>query len=185
MSRAYLLLALVGLLVATGYGGYRKGYSSADTKARLAATQAKLDNAEEVAKRLRNAISQAETVAAQDREIMLAGDARVAEVRTVFRTIDREVTRYVHAHAADAVPCLDARGLCLWRAINAGNIEDAACDGVDAGPVSKATATAGVGQGAGPAGGSPALGATVPRVAGGGGDVGRVDAGRPPYWGWR
>lgn len=177
LSPAAGLLVLVCLLAAAGVVGYHKAYHKGY---QAHATKAKAD----LADHLGRAIEQANQVAAQDREIMLAGDARLARVRTEFRTIDREVTVYVRENP-DAVPCLDARGLCLWRAINAGHIEAAACDNVDDGQVPGGAVAADLGQGPGPAGGSQTPGGAVPRAAGGGGDVGRVDAGKPPYWGWR
>lgn len=173
MSPVAGVVVLICLLAGTGVVGYRKGYEAH-------VTQAKAD----LADHLGRAIAQANDLAAQDREIYAAGDARLAQVRTEFRTIDRKVTVYVRENP-DAHPCLDARGMCLWRTINAGHIEAAACDGVDAGQVPSDPAAAAVGQGSGSAGGSPAPGRAVPRTQGGGGDVGRVDAGKPPYWGWR
>lgn len=170
--RPWLLLALFGLLVATAAVGHRQGY-----KAATQAAQA------EQAAHLRNAIAQAEAIAAQDRAIYAAGDARAARVQHVFEAIDREVIRYVQAHPL-AVECLDADGLRLWAAANAGDIEGAPGDGGDAGPLpGDAAATEGHNRtdaAGGPRGAGEAL-SPAPRR---GADVGRLDAG-PPHWGFR
>jgi len=189
MSRPWLLLALFGLLVVVGAAGYRQGHKAATTQAQ-AEQAAHLRNAiAEQAAHLRNAIAEAEAIAAQDREIYAAGDARVARVDTVFRTIDREVVRYVHTHPL-ATDCLDADGLRLWAAANAGDVEDAAGDSGDAGPLpGDAAGTEGRDR-PGAAGGSRGAGAPVSPATGRGADLGGLDAGsvartQPPHWGFR
>ncbi len=173
MSRAYLLLILFGLLVAIGAVGYRQGYRAATTQAEA-----------EQAAHLRNAIAQAEAIAEQDRAIYAAGDARVARVQRVFQTIDREVIRYVQAHPL-AVECLDADGLRLWTAANAGHLAATSGDSRDAGPLPGDAAAAEGYDRPDAAGGSRGAGAAVSPTPGRGRDVGGVDAGKPPHWGWQ
>ncbi len=173
MSRAWVHLIPVALLVATGVTGYIQGHKAATTAAEA-----------EQAKHLRNAFAQAEALAAQDREIITAGDARVARIQRVFQTIDREVIRYVQTHPL-AADCLDADGLQLWTAANAGAVPPGASDGAQPGPLPGDAAGAKGRDGAGPAGGPRGAGAAVSQPARGGRDVGRLDVGQPPHWGWQ
>lgn len=68
---------------------------------------------------LQRAIEQANAIAEQDREVLQTYEAQATRTRTVFRNLTREVIRYVQSHP-DPVQCLDADGLRLWRAANAG-----------------------------------------------------------------
>lgn len=171
---AYSALGALGLAAVTGVLGYRAGHDEAVTQAQA-----------EQAAHLRRAIAQAEDIAAQDREIYAAGDARVARIQRVFQTIDREVIRYVKTHPL-AADCLDADGLQLWTAANAGALPTGAGDGAQPGIVPGQPAAAERRDGAGTAGGPRGPGEAVSRAAQSGGDVGGVDVGiRPPFWGWR
>ncbi len=170
--RPWLLLALFALLVATAAVGHRQGYQAATQAAQA-----------EQATHLRNAIAQAEAIAAQDRAIYAAGDARLARVGTVFRALDREVNRYVKKHPL-AVECLDADGLRLWAAANAGTEPTAAGDSGDPGPLPGDAAAAQGHDRPDAAGGPRRAGEALSQAPGGSADLGRVDAGRP-HWGWR
>lgn len=171
---AYAALAAIGIAAATGVMAYRSGYDAAVLKAQA-----------EQAKHLRNAIRQADEIAAQDREIITAGDARVARVETVFRTLDREVIRYVKKHPL-ATDCLDADGLRLWASLNAGDADAlAAGDGADPASLPGAPAAADRGDRPGSAGGPRPAGEVVSPAARRGADLGGLDALRPPSWGWR
>lgn len=64
------------------------------------------------------AIAQAAELAEQDAEVLRHAEVRVAATETRFRTINREVIRYVQTH--DPVDCLDADGLRLWQDANTG-----------------------------------------------------------------
>lgn len=66
------------------------------------------------------AIEQAAEQSRQDGEILTHHETRVAATQTRFRTLTREVIRYVQARP-DPVDCLDADGLRLWAAANAGD----------------------------------------------------------------
>lgn len=169
---AYAALAAIGIAAATGVMAYRSGYDAAVLKAQA-----------EQAKHLREAIRQADEIAAQDREIYAAGDARQARIETVFRTLDREVIRYVQTHA-DAADCLDGYGMRLWSAANAGRAPTVSGDGAQPGALPGGAAAAALGPGAGPAGGSHGAGGVVSPPAQRLPDAGGVGAGRP-FWGWR
>lgn len=102
MPQLYLIAAAVVALV-SGLAGWTVAGWRCDA-ARLASVA--------------RAVDQAEALAAQDREVLTAGAAQAVRTETVFRTLDREVVRYVQTPAADR-PCLDADGLRLWAAANA------------------------------------------------------------------
>lgn len=110
LPNPYVLLALLIALVAQDVAVYRAGVKhSADACAtdKLAAVQ--------------RAIAQADAVAQQDAQVMAAHEQARERIRTVFQPIRREVIRYVQTHAGAADPvCLDADGVRIWRAANAG-----------------------------------------------------------------
>jgi hypothetical protein len=86
----------------------------------------------------------------------------VAQTDAVFDQIDMEVKKYEQSHPAAAGCGLDADGLRLWRAANAGTEPDDA--GQSDASVSQGTAPAGQRQGAGPAGQPHAGGTDLPQV---------------------
>lgn len=106
------------LLLVLGIGAYAMGHrhaSNACAAERLAA--------------LSRAITQAERLAREDAEVMAAHVEQAEQVRVVYRTITSEVKRYVDTHPDVARCGLDADGLRLWNAANAGT------QPVPAGPV--------------------------------------------------
>lgn len=109
MGHAYLLLAL--LATVAGAGAY--GYTAGGDAARAVAERDKHAS-------LIRALSQAEELARQDAEVLATHEVAAERIRTVFQSIDREVIRYVATHSADPV-CLDAAGVRLWAAANAGD----------------------------------------------------------------
>lgn len=113
-------LILVVFLLALGVGAYGLGRVHANN-ACAAQTLAAVERA----------IAQAEQLAREDAEILRADIERQERVRTRFRTITREVVRYVETHP-DRRECLDADGLRVWNAANAGDFAPAA-GGVRAG----------------------------------------------------
>ena len=64
------------------------------------------------------AIKQAAEIAAQDAEILGHAEVRAAATEARFRTINREVIRYVDTH--DPVDCLQPDGVRVWNDANAG-----------------------------------------------------------------
>jgi hypothetical protein len=125
-----LLAALVGL--------YMIGHTDGMAKAERTAKVALVDS-------LRRAIDQAAEIAAQDAEILRADVTRQARVVTQFQIIDREINRYALTHW-DALDCLDAGGMRLWRAAARGDareITTAASDDVDPVPADAAGAPIG------------------------------------------
>ena len=126
-----LLAALVGLYMI----GHTDGMAKAERTAKVA-----------LAEHLQRAIDQAAEMAAQDAEILRADVTRQARVVKQFEIIDREVSRYALAHL-DALDCLDAGGMRLWRAAargDAGEITAAAPGDADLVPAD--VAGAGIGE---------------------------------------
>lgn len=146
-----LLLALLALLGA-GAAGYKSGYTHAENAA-----------AADKAAALTRAIAQADAVAQQDAEVLGGHETQNERIRTVFRTIHDEVTRYVETHAA-AGDCLNADGLRIWRDANAGRVEAATAPQPDYALRGPATAT--LGARPGPARQPRADGGAVPRLQG-------------------
>lgn len=113
LANPYVLLGLLAAFLFVGAAGYKAGYKHAENAA-----------AADKAAALTRAIAQADAVAQQDAEVLGGHEAQKERIRTIFRTIHDEVTRYVETHAA-AGDCLDADGLRIWRDANAGRIEAA------------------------------------------------------------
>lgn len=167
---ARILLGLIGLLAAL-IGMYQIGRTDG-----INATQRKAEAAQ--AASLRRAFAQAEEVARRDAEILNTHTAREASTRIVYRTLNQEANRYALNHRDD--PCgLDADGLRLWTAANAGTLiaapaatqPDAALPG---------TGAARIGRVGGVAGESHRRGAGVPDLPGtpaGAGGVGEISPG--------
>lgn len=65
------------------------------------------------------AIEQAQAIATQDAELLTNHETRATATETRFRTIHREVIRYVQNHP-QPVDCLDADGLRIWSDANTG-----------------------------------------------------------------
>lgn len=101
--QAALLSMLLGLLA--GFGG---GWN-------VAAWRADSEKLDAVAR----AIRQADSLAAQDREVLVAHETGAERIRTVYRSLKKEVIRYVALHHDDP-DCLDADGLRVWTLANAG-----------------------------------------------------------------
>ncbi|MDP2786626.1 MAG: hypothetical protein Q8O79_00905 [Pseudomonadota bacterium] len=110
---------LVGLLavIAIPIGLYLLGQHDGRADERLTAEAAQ-------AVSLRRAISQAAEIARQDAEILNTHEARVESIHVVYRTLKQEASRYALGYQQthhDDDPCgLDADGLRLWTAANAG-----------------------------------------------------------------
>ena len=137
---------------------------------------------------LRRAIDQAAEIAAQDAEVLRGDVTRQARVVTQFKIIDREVSRYALAHW-DALDCLDAGGMRLWRAAARGDAGEitAAAPG-DADPVPADAAGTRIGETFRPAYQLRGRGTFVSPAAGALSIAGGVDAGTPttdkPAWAW-
>lgn len=108
LPNPYVILALVLALLAAGAGGYRAGARHADNACAAGKIAA-----------VSRAIEQANAIAEQDAAVLTAHEGEQSRIRTVFRTIHDEVTRYAEDHAG-AAECLDADGLRIWRSANAG-----------------------------------------------------------------
>jgi hypothetical protein len=105
-----LILAVVGGVLAmalAGGAGWQVATWRADAQ--------RVDSVE-------RAIAQAAEIAEQDADILRHAQGRAVATETRFRTINREVVRYVQNHS-EPVDCLDADGLRLWRDANTGAAE--------------------------------------------------------------
>ena len=110
MLNPYTLLAgLIALLVAAG-GGFYAGHRAASNACEAQKLQA-----------VGRAISQAKQVASEDAQVSRAYEGQREQVRTVYRTITKEVNHYVDTHPDSRGCGLDADGLRIWRAANAGD----------------------------------------------------------------
>lgn len=152
LANPYVLLGLLAAFLFVGAAGYKAGYRHAENAA-----------AADKAAALTRAIAQADAVARQDAEVLGGHETQKERVRTVFRTIHDEVTRYVETHAA-AGDCLDADGLRIWRDANAGRIEAASAPQPDYSLRGSAAAT--LGTRPGPARQPRADGGAVPGMPG-------------------
>jgi len=76
---------------------------------------------------LERAIEQANAQAEQDQAILTATAAKQAEIRTIYRTITKEVDRYAQARP-DSPDCLDDTGMRLWTAAATGQAPTPAPD---------------------------------------------------------
>lgn len=110
----WLLLGAVLLMAGLFTGGYLLGRDHAATACRADKSAA-----------LTRLIAEQARLAEQDREILLTHEARQVRIRTVFHTILQEAGRYALRHHDDSCG-LDADGLRLWRAANAGEAPPAA-----------------------------------------------------------
>lgn len=119
MTRTWIILAVAAAIAAAlvfcgySYRGYQcqvaaQGKEIEDGKAREASVQ--------------RAIEQANDIARQDAEVSAGYEQSRIELRTVYKTIAKERITYVEKHA-DLRDCgLDADGLRLWNAANAGTL---------------------------------------------------------------
>lgn len=129
LSRSLWLWGVVALIAATlAISGYVVGHRHAANAC-----------AAEKLRAVQRAIMQAEELQREDAEVLRSDIAMQERVRTEFRIITREVVRYVEAHP-DRRECLDADGLRIWNAANAGAAPSAA-GGVRAGMPGVATGT--------------------------------------------
>jgi len=161
LTNPYVLLALLLSLLAGGVAVYKMGYRHAEN-ACAAATAAALTRA----------IEQADAVAQQDAEVLVAHEHARERIRTVFQPIRERVTRYVETHAGAADECLDPDGLRIWRAANAGSAEAAAAPQPDYGLPGSSPTT--LGTRGGLAGQPRTDGGAVPRVPGAAAGAGGV-----------
>lgn len=158
---AVILIALTGMYQV----GHIDGVAEAERDAQAA-----------LAVSLRRAIDQAAEIARQDAEILGADVLRQARVVTQFKLIDREVNRYALTHR-DAVDCLDAGGLRLWRAAARGDAAEIATAAPGhAERFSAEVAGAGDGAGAGTTGQLHVGGAAVSPAARAFSNIGGVGA---------
>lgn len=143
----------------------------------LGQDDARTDCRAERGERLTRAIAQAEALARQDAEVLTAHETARTRVRATYIHLTREAHRYALDHRDS--PCgLDADGLRLWAAANAGDAEPLAA----AAPDYRLRDTAG--PGLGPAGGpadqsrrGDGAPARVPGAAPGAGGVGATMTG--------
>lgn len=107
----YLWAGIAALVVSALVSAYLLGSRHANDACAAAQLEA-----------VQRAIEQANQQALEDAEV-LRGHVEIQErTRTEFKTISREVIRYVETHP-NRVQCLDADGLRLWNAANAGSSE--------------------------------------------------------------
>lgn len=109
IANPWLILAAVLSLIGSLGGGYWWGTHA----------QANADKAEKLASVTR-AIEQANQVAVQDAEILAAADIKRANRRAIAQKLDEEIEKNVAANPAYSQCGLDADGLRLWNAANAG-----------------------------------------------------------------
>lgn len=149
----YLILSIIALVAGVYLVGRHNGAAAKVQQQRA-----------ELLEHTQRAIEQANELAEQDAQVFAATAVERERVRTVFQTIDREVIRYAQDHASDTGECLDADGLRLWHAANAGSAEAFAPAGKLDYTLSGRAAAAGLGQGDGPAGQPRRGGEAVPRL---------------------
>lgn len=152
LTNPYFLLGALLALALSAAAGYKAGYTHAENAA-----------AADKAAALTRAIAQADAIALQDAEVLGGHEQKRERIRTVFRTIHDEVTRYVETHAA-AGDCLDPDGLRIWRAANAGRFDAASAPEPDFSLSGAAAAT--LGPRPGPAGQPRPGGGVVLRLPG-------------------
>jgi hypothetical protein len=110
----WLRLVSVLAIIVLPVGLYLLGLHDGRADERQSAEAAKVAS-------LRRAIEQAAEIAQQDAEVLTFHEARAESIRVVYRSLNQEASRYALNHDND--PCgLDADGLRLWTAANAGTI---------------------------------------------------------------
>lgn len=103
------LLIVVGVLAVAVGSGYRYRGVQCDTQAAIIEAS-------------QRAITQANALSKQDAEVSAQYEKARVEQRTVYKTLTSERIKYVESHP-DVKPCgLDADGLRLWNAANAGDL---------------------------------------------------------------
>lgn len=127
---------IVGCVVALAMLGYQHGVHVTTAKWQADVAHIKQQEAEAQARAVAQAAADAKANAeagfAVEREAM----QRQQSTQDTFKTITNTVTRYVQANPTTRACGLDARGLCLWNAANAGRDPVTACpDPADANPV--------------------------------------------------
>jgi hypothetical protein len=161
------------LLLAAVVGVYQVGKHQGDAAARQEAQAAQ-------AVSLRRAIDQAAEIARQDAEILTTHEASAAGIRAVYRALTHEADLYALAHVN--LDCeLDADGVRLWTAANAGTLAaaPAAAQPYAALP---GTGAARLGRADGTAGQPYRDGAGISVVPG---ETARLESmGVKPHWGW-
>lgn len=102
---------LAALLISSGLfiSGYFIGKSDERT-----------DNQAKTAASLQRLIAQQAALAKQDNEVLATHEVTNDKIRIIYRTITQKVNDYALTHHADAC-VLDADGLRLWHAANAGD----------------------------------------------------------------
>lgn len=110
---------LIGVILYAHHAGYAAGrakvqdaWDAERASQAMAATQASLKALEQ---------QQANTQAAMD--AAARADAEQARISIVDQTLTETVTKYVHDHPAATACGLDAAGLRLWNAANAGGVD--------------------------------------------------------------
>jgi hypothetical protein len=107
----YLWAWIAALLIAALVSAYLLGSRHANDACAAAQLEA-----------VQRAIEQANQQAREDAEVLRSHLEIRERIRTQYKTITREVVRYVETHP-DRVQCLDTDGLRLWNAANAGSSE--------------------------------------------------------------
>lgn len=101
---AALATVLAGAMAAGFYAGHKVAVNAAKS---------------EQLKAVEHAIEQAERIASENAEIEQAQVITQTKIRTVYRTLTKEVVKYVETHP-DTAECLDADGLRIWNRANQG-----------------------------------------------------------------
>ncbi|MDP1681065.1 MAG: hypothetical protein Q8L39_04745 [Burkholderiales bacterium] len=121
VCRGYAMLALIGMAktlfnpvaLVAALALFAGGLWTGNHLANQAAKADRLDAVE-------RAIVQANEIAREDAEILAAGDVKHAARRVAMKQLDEEIEKNVEANPAYLECGLDADGLRLWNAANAG-----------------------------------------------------------------
>lgn len=173
LSGPQAALLRVALMALAAVGMYLLGQHDGRSNERQAAEAAQAIS-------LRRAIDQAAEIARQDAEILTTHEASSAGIRAVYQALSHEANLYALAHSHD--PCgLDADGLLLWTAANAGTLA-AAPAAANAYAALPGTGPARLGRADGSAG-EPSLDSAGISVVPG--EAASLESmGAKPHWGW-
>lgn len=119
--RGYAMLAVIAMIkglwnpavLVLGIALFGGGLAAGDHLAEQAAKAEQLDA-------VQRAVAQANEIAGQDSEILATGDIKRATRRVAAKQLDQEIEKNVEANPSYLECGLDADGLRLWNAANAG-----------------------------------------------------------------